>query len=223
MNCLYTKKELRELLTKQLSNFFFLDSHETSLIEKYVDHALVRYERCFKRVKNKYYQKNQTTYFNPLHGCQYSLFLYYLANSIFVKENARELCDKIYLLSKILSGADLYYEINLPNVVTFDHPLGAIMGRAEYSDFFSFSQGCTVGNNKGIYPTFGTSVFMLSNSKVIGDCVIGDNVIISAGTYIKDTSIPSNSLVFGEGPNLIIKENREDYVKAYAEKVFRYE
>ena len=97
------------------------------------------------------------------------------------------------------------------------------MGRAEYSDFFSFSQGCTVGNNKGIYPTFGTSVFMLSNSKVIGDCVIGDNVIISAGTYIKDASIPSNSLVFGESPNLIIKENREDYVKAYAEKVFRYE
>lgn len=85
------------------------------------------------------------------------------------------------------------------------------------------SQGCTVGNNHGEYPSFGESVFMLSNSKVLGGCEIGSHVIISANTYIKDTDIPSGSIVFGQSPNLVIKTGREDYVREYAEGIFRYE
>ena len=106
---------------------------------------------------------------------------------------------------------------------TFDHPLGAVMGRAEYSNYFTFSQGCTVGNNHGVYPRFGERVFMLSNSKVIGDCAIGDNVVIAANTYVKDQDVPSDSLVFGASPNLIIKENHKASVDAHAEGVFVYE
>jgi serine O-acetyltransferase len=49
---------------------------------------------------------------------------------------------------------------------------------------------------------------MLSNSKIIGDSNIGDNVIIAANTYIKDTNIPNNSIVFGSSPNLVLKENK---------------
>nr|WP_229026808.1 MULTISPECIES: hypothetical protein [Eggerthella] len=64
---------------------------------------------------------------------------------------------------------------------------------------------------------------MLSDSKVIGDCEIGSNVIIGANAYVKDVDIPSNSLVFGQSPNLVIKENRADAVRSYVEEVFRYE
>lgn len=49
---------------------------------------------------------------------------------------------------------------------------------------------------------------MYANSSFIGKCNIGDNVILSAGTLVKDTDIPSNSIVFGQSPNLIIKENK---------------
>ena len=35
--------------------------------------------------------------------------------------------------------------------------------------------------------------------------------------------MPELELVFGQYPNLVIKENREDYVREYAKKVFRYE
>lgn len=48
-------------------------------------------------------------------------------------------------------------------------------------------------------------------------------MIISANTYIKDTDIPSGSIVFGQSPNLVIKTGREDYVREYAEGIFRYE
>lgn len=132
-------------------------------------------------------------------------------------------CDKIYALLRALSGADLFYQVELPDVLTFDHPLGSVIGRGSFQDRFSFSQGCTVGNNHGVYPTFGKSVFMLSNSKVIGDSHIGDFVIIGANAYVKDADIPSGSLVFGQSPNLIVKEDRMDMVRLHAESVFRYE
>lgn len=135
----------------------------------------------------------------------------------------RSVCDKVYALNRALSSADLYYEVELPNIFTFDHPLGAVMGRAKYSDYFTFSQGCTVGNNHGIYPRFGRRVFMMSDSKVIGDCKVGDNVVIAANAYVRDQDIPGNSLVFGASPNLIIKERHKVSVDAYAEGVFVYE
>ena len=78
-----------------------------------------------------------------------------------------------------------------------DHPVGSVLGRAQYGEFFSFSQNCTVGNNKGIYPVIGKNVGMLSGSKILGKCEIGDNVIVAANTYIKDQSVPPYSLVFG--------------------------
>lgn len=117
----------------------------------------------------------------------------------------------------------MYYQVELPDVFFFDHPVGSVIGRAKYSNYFDFGQGCTVGNNKGIYPTFGESVFMMSDSKVLGNCRIGDYVIIGANAYVKDQDVPSGSLVFGQSPNLIIKENRLDYVMEYAKTVFKYE
>ncbi|MEI3307782.1 MAG: hypothetical protein V8R48_02790 [Eggerthella lenta] len=48
-------------------------------------------------------------------------------------------------------------------------------------------------------------------------------MIIGANAYVKDTDIPSGSIVFGQSPNLILKEGKLDYVRDYAERVFRYE
>jgi len=93
----------------------------------------------------------------------------------------------------------------MPDVFSLDHPVGSVMGRAEYGNYFSFTQNCTVGNNKGIYPTIGENVTMMSGSKILGKTKIGNNAIIAANTYIKDTDIPSNCLVFGQSPNLVIK------------------
>lgn len=46
---------------------------------------------------------------------------------------------------------------------------------------------------------------MFANSSVIGDTIIGDNVVISAGTQIVNDNVPSNCIVFGQSPNLVIK------------------
>lgn len=192
-------------------------------IDLSLDQALQRSTDCFTRVQNKYYNRDGITIFDALHSCQYTAFLYFLSNSIYHADLARRTCDKIYALSKALSSADLFYEVDLPRIFTFDHPLGSVLGRAKYADYFSFSQGCTVGNNKNKYPRFGTSVFMMSNSKVLGDCTIGDDVIISAGAYLKDETIPSGSIVFGHSPTLTVKTGSRAYVRDHARNVFSYE
>jgi len=207
MICDYNDDYILDLISNQLK-LFKISKDELTLIHNILPEVKDRIELNFSHSKNKYYKKNSEVFFNPFHSAQWCVFLYYLGNSLYKesKENST-LCDKIYYLNRMLNSCDLFYEVNLPDVFFLDHPLGTVIGRGIFKNFFSFSQGCTVGNNKGFYPTFGENVKMLSDSKVIGDSNIGNNVIIAANTYIKDTSIPANSTVFGSSPNLIIKEN----------------
>lgn len=37
-----------------------------------------------------------------------------------------------------MNGCDLYHEVNLPHYFTLDHPVGSVMGRAEYGEGFQF-------------------------------------------------------------------------------------
>lgn len=54
---------------------------------------------------------------------------------------------------------------------------------------------------------------MYSNSKILGNCIIGDNVIFSANSYLINQNVPANSLVFGQGKDVVIKDiNMEKYV-----------
>jgi serine O-acetyltransferase len=111
-----------------------------------------------------------------------------------------------------LNSCDIYYEVELPEVFYLEHPLSTILGRAKYGDNFFAMQGCTVGGNKGFYPTIGNNVKMYSNSKILGNSKIGNNVLIAANTYVKDFDIPDDTMVFGQFPNIIIK-NRKYSIK----------
>jgi serine O-acetyltransferase len=199
--------ELKKLIAKQLDNLFIFDrSREQNPLNSGIETALINCETCFAATSNKYYQRDGRPYFNPFHSGQYCIFLYFLSRAVFAAHpEIRSLADRIYYLNKALNGLDLFYEVEMPDVFFLDHPVGSVLGRATYGANFSFSQNCTVGNNKGIFPTIGKNVKMLSGSKILGRCKIGDNVIVSANTYVKDTDIPANSMVFGTSPALIVK------------------
>jgi serine O-acetyltransferase len=204
----YSEEQLTVLLGRQL-NFFLISEEELQIIAKAIKETLIRVTFCFSHSKNKYYRKNGEVYFNPFHAAHYTIFLYYLSHTLFQKsQENRIICDKIYYLNRMLNACDLFYEVNLPDIFFLDHPLGSVIGRGQFGNYFSFSQGCTVGNNKGVFPVIGEKVKMLSNSKVLGNCKIGNNVIIAANTYIKDSDIPNDSIVFGSSPNLVIKKKK---------------
>jgi serine O-acetyltransferase len=208
---LLSKEQLIGLITRQLNSFFGINDEEVNKISDCLPQALYKIEHCFKCVKNKYYWKDGDTFFSPFQTDQNAVFLYYFSNILSMERNEKLLADKIYYLNKILHSIDLYHEISLPAVFSMGHPLGSVIGRAKFSNFFYFSQNCTVGNNHGIYPTFGENVIMLMGATIIGDSHIGKNCLISANTHIKDQDVPDNSLVFGSSPDLIIKRKDDDY------------
>lgn len=166
------------------------------------------------RLRNKYY--SDPSLLSPLHGCQYAMFLYFASRAM-TRPPAK---DMVYNLLKIVSGADIYHQIELPETFFFDHPVGTVLGRARYGNHFVFAQGVTVGNNKGEYPTFGDSVCLNSGAKVLGRCRIGDNVIFAANAYVKDRDIPSDSLVFGQDRQLVVKTGCGERNRAFFKNVF---
>ena len=200
---------LEKLIRHQIHNLFLLDESEAGIIQASLSAALERTEYCFSFSENKYYRKDGRVYFSIYHSGQYCVFLYFLSRQIFLDfPDVRDLADKVYYLNRTLNGLDLYYEVVMPKVFNLDHPVGSVMGRARYGENFTFSQMCTVGNNKGVFPEIGSNVKMLSGSKILGNCKIGDNVIISANSYIKDEDIPNGSLVFGSSPALVVKPGK---------------
>ena len=216
----FGKEKVRQLLLSQIRNLWFESPSDAPLLDKYLPEILQRVAYNFSQNDNKYYSRcenpdDPTTmqpYFDPLHMVQWFIFLYYSANTIFRNDKspeARELCDKIYGISKMVSGCDLYYEIEMPRSFICDHPTGTVLGRAVYGENFRFIQCCNVGMNHGIYPVLGDNVQMYAHSKVLGSSRVGNNVIISAGTYIKDQEVPDNVIVFGTSPNLIFKERHD--------------
>jgi serine O-acetyltransferase len=202
------KKKLKELLCKQLNNFFFLTKKEKDILEKTIPIVLYKLKNCISASNNIYYKKNNIPYFNPYNSAHYSIFLYHFSNSIFkiYGNEYKNLASKIYYLNKCLNGLDVFYEVNLPKVFFLDHPVGTVLGRAQYGENFRFTQNCTVGNNKGRYPVIGKNVTMLAGSMILGNSKIGNYSVLAARSYVIDTNIPPFSVVFGSSPKLIIKK-----------------
>lgn len=199
---------LKGLIT-QLSSFFSISANEINMITTLSEEVFARSEFCFSKTENKYYSKKGETYFNPYHSGQYTVFLYFYSNTVFKnKKQYSALADKIYYLNKIMNSCDLFYEVELPEIFMLDHPVGAVIGRAKFGNYFSFTQNCTIGNNHDIFPVIGEHVTVSANSMILGNSKIGNNVILGAGTCIKDDDIPDNSVVFGSSPNLIIKKRK---------------
>ncbi len=199
--------EISCFLKKQIQTFWTITSNEELIINKHIEPAINSMLSLSKSVNNKYFSNDKgEPKFSTLHSDQYAMFLYLISKFIY-KLNT-ELGEKIYYLNKVMHSIDVYPAVQLPEKFCFFHPLGTILGRAEYNDYFTVSQACTVGNNKGIYPKIGKYVSLYANSMILGDSTIGNNCIISAGTIVKDQDIPDNSIVFGISPNITIKENK---------------
>jgi serine O-acetyltransferase len=204
-----TKKKLQLLLLNQIKSNFQIDANEEKIIKKNFEKVLLKTEYCFSKSINKYFRNKNKTFFDPFHSDQYSTFLYFFSNTIFKSEKKNiQLAKKIYYLNKLLNSLDLLYSVKMPKVFFINHPVGTVIGSATFGEYFSFSQNCTVGNNKGIYPVIGSNVQMMSGSKILGKCKIGNNVIFSANSYVIDTNIPSNTIVFGQYPKNVLKKNK---------------
>lgn len=198
----FTDADIKKLLSHQLGFFLIKRSKEIELkIEKYLPETKKRIEKCFTGIKKKYYQINDEPEFVHTHGDHYATFLYFLGNTIFRSGKDQDLMTATFSLNKLLHGLDVYPEIKLPEIFMFVHPLGTVLGRAQYSNYLMVYQNVTIGSTEdGAFPAFGEGVVLFSGSSVIGSCQIGSDVIFGANSFVLKTNVASNTTVVGSYP-----------------------
>lgn len=194
--------ELALYVRKQFENLF-PDGTDLGDLQRLVDLALGRIEHCFSRVRLKGFFANGEARFSHWHSDQYAIFLYYLANSAFRERPGHPIADKAYALNKALHALDAFYEVELPEIFAVQHPVGTVLGRATYSDYFICYHNCTVGANlDNDYPAFGRGVVMYGGSRVIGNTAVGDNSFVSTGAIVVDGGkYEADSVLHGVYPN----------------------
>jgi len=194
--------DLASYVRRQFESLF-PDGADLGELPALVDLALGRVEHCFSRVRLKGFFDAGQPRFSHRHSDQYAIFLYYLANSSFREKPGHPIAEKAYALNKALHALDAYYEVQLPDIFAVQHPVGTVLGRASYSDYFICYHNCTVGANlENDYPSFGRGVAMYGGSRVIGKTSIGDNTLVSTGAIVIDGgALEPDSVLHGIYPN----------------------
>jgi len=208
----------RELTKYVFNQLIFFDDNtslkKNDLLES-VEIALEKLSFCFDRINIKYFNNGNDSTFNHLNSDQYSMFLYILSNVIYKKDikNNISVATKIYLLNKMLHGIDIFYEINLPSIFVFIHPLGTVLGRANYSDFLAVYQRCGIGSNNDSYPNLGKYLTLHPGASVLGKSKIEENCSIGSDSIVIDRNIRKNSIYLGNPmQNKILKKTNIDTI-----------
>ncbi|NJC41300.1 serine O-acetyltransferase [Brevundimonas alba] len=173
------------------------DPVEADVLMPAVEGALPRLEHCFVHVDNKYFFDGESAVFRHLHGDQYAMWLYLLSNELYRQGGPAAACSKLFLLNKALHGIDAFHEVELPSIFLLVHPLGTVLGRGTYSDYFVAYQRCGIGSNRDVYPTLGRHVTLRPGSAVLGNCTVGDHCQIAAESLVLDRDLPDHTLYIG--------------------------
>jgi serine O-acetyltransferase len=175
--------------------------------------ALDRVEHCFAHIHRKYYNEGGALEFDHLNSDHMATLLYFFANTVWRDEGDLGLATRLFYLNKILHGLDLFYSVALPDIFMLVHPVGTVIGNAYYQNYLVIYQNCTVGAVSQNYPRFGLGTILYSRSSVLGDCKLGDDVIVAANAMIIDREVPPSTVVIGQPPHNRFIANKQS-VKA---------
>ena len=181
------------------------------------------FKSVYSKVIDEHSHINETYYSNDKGGRlllnyldHYAILCFRMANQLW-KDGMNNLADALYYSMRIRCSLDLYYKCNIGECFMPVHALGTIMdSHALYGKYFIIYDGCHIGPysivgiepKDWVHPKFGDFVTMLAHSRVYGNSIIGNNVIISSGTTIINEEIPDNCIVSGASPNLFFQKLR---------------
>lgn len=211
--------ELASYIRNQFYSFFPDRRESEEDLVPLVRTALDRVAHSFSHSRMKFAFDGEGPCFNHRNTDQYALFLCFLAQEA-CRAGVVPVAEKAYAMNKALHGLDVFYEIDLPEIMAFAHPVGTVLGRGKFSDYLCVYQGVTVGANLDeVYPTIGRGVVLYAGSAVMGNSRIGDNCMIAAGSLIMDTEVPDNHVCFGRHPNVVMKPTQRNVIR----EIFKYD
>lgn len=218
------EENIDEILFRQLVTFW--NNIDRRAITDAIPLALDAIEKNYTGMPNRRYWDGEEVVFSPYISTQWMNFLYRLSHALYTKKDYKS-ADQVYYLNKVMHANDWFYAIELPVHFHCEHPLGSVLGRADYGDYLFVYQGTTIGGNRSRgtlkYPIIGSNVILFANATIVGDCHIGNNVVVSAGTFLINETIPNNSIVFGQSPNIVIKTKSEDEIKEYTQHIWGWQ
>lgn len=216
--------KVKKILFKQLNNFW--GDWNAEAIDKHIPKALEQMSANYSMAATSRLFQNGSMIFNPMHTVTWAIFLYRLSRLLYLAGYIYE-ADCVYYLNKIMNAVEWFYQVELPVHFMAEHPLGSVLGKAQYSDYLFVYQGTTIGGNRKngnlYYPRVGKNVVLYANATILGDTIVGNNVIVSGNTYIINENIPDNCIVFGQSPNIIIKEKTEKEITGMTKTIWAWQ
>lgn len=190
-------EELRAYTSAQLNNLF-PDKYKINLddYKEQVDNALSKLDFCFSKITLKHYNNGEQTLLNHLYSDQYLQFIWFLANTIHLEKENKNLCNKLYCLNKALFAFDCMYDTKLPSIFIIFHGAGTMLGKAQYDNYFIALHGCTIGSHKGNYPIIGKGVSLTAHSSIIGNCTIGNRVSVGSYSNVFEKNIENDTVIY---------------------------
>lgn len=193
--------ELFEYVNSQASTYF-PDKSTLGGDKRAFDFALDRLEYSFSHISVRGYKYKGEPNFYHLNMDQYSAFLYYYANCIWKLDGNMRFADKLILLNRTLSGMWCSYKNNLPDIFVFMHPVGTVLGNANYSDYLVVLHNVTVNttqDERGKYLlNIGKGCYLSAGAKIIGKESIGNYCTLGVDTVLHNMSISDNTIAYND-------------------------
>jgi serine O-acetyltransferase len=181
------------------------------ICDAHLDEALARLSVCIDACAP--WRRGE---FNVLQSSQHTIFLYYLANSIWKGSGDTAAPTRLFLMNKAFNGIDLFYEIAMPAVFYIGHSLGIVLAKATYGDRLVLYQGVTVGRHKDQIPSLGDRVVLYPGSSVAAGSQVEDDVVVSQGVRVIGKHVPRGQVVFaGASGELVFRPRPDDLLKEY--------
>jgi serine O-acetyltransferase len=182
-----------------------------ALVDAHIDEALARLGRCIDACAP--WRPGE---FNVLQSSQHTIYLYYLANTIWSRSGDTEAPTRLFLMNKAMNGIDLFYEIAMPEVFYIGHSLGIVLAKATYGEFLVLYQNVTVGRHKDQVPVIGDRVVLYPGSAVAAGSVVEDDVVVSQGVRVINRHVPRGMMAFaGAGGDLVLRPRPDDLLQEY--------
>lgn len=205
-----TRVAATSYVSKQLESFFPDGGRigATTCFELAYDRTIeaLRQLRMFRHIEE----------IDVLNSIQYPVFLYKLSRTLY-SAGDRSSATKVFYLNKALHAVDLFYEVELGDCFTLGHAVGSVFCKTSYGTYLVFHQGVLVGRNGDDRPRLGDGLVMFPGSRIIGNCTVGENVVLSAGVTVVNHDIPSNVFVFTGENGMPLFKDLEEY---YADRFF---
>lgn len=200
---------------RQQLGTFFPWYRPPACFDDLVGDALARTDRCIAGVAPTGYGSRTGEGLDLNHTDMYATFLYFLSNCA-VHHSELETASRAYALNKALHALDVMFEVELPEVFLLVHPVGTVLGRANYRGRLVVYQSCTVGSNLDFErPTLEDGVALMPRSAVIGRSRIGANSFIGAGATVMNLEVPAGSMVIQAADGTAIRASRRSVVDRY--------